>query len=159
MKLSEWFDKWSMSSLKVNTAVLNMEFKPNDYDKNAAWELYIELLTRVTTQSLSEDFGDEKTALQSIYSLYPTTREILKKYGRHGNEFSKVAIIVLNQKVRPFTAKWHKKLLDGELDTSKNSNLFREELSELQSTLIIYAKMLSDIAGVEDLTELEKDYK
>ena len=159
MKLSEWLDKWSISYLKVNTALLNMEFKPNYHDKNAAWELYIELLTRVTTQSIPEDFCDEKTTLQSIYSLYDTTRKILKKYGRHGNEFSKIAIIILNQKVRPFTTKWHNKLLDGELDTSKNNNLFREELSELQTTLIIYTKMLSDMAGVEDLTELEKDYK
>lgn len=158
MKLSEWFDKWSMTSLKVNTAILNMEFKPNDHDKNAAWEMYVELLTRITTQSLSKDAGDEKSALQSIYSLYPTTREILKQYGRHGNEFSKIAIIILNQKIRPFTAKWHKILLDEKLNKNEYSDLFRKELIELQSILIIYAKMLSDIAGVEDLTEIEKDY-
>lgn len=149
MKLSEWFDKWSMTSLKVNTAILNMEFKPNDHDKNAAWEMYVELLTRITTQSLSKDSGDEKSALESIYSLYPTTREILKQYGRHGNEFSKIAIIILNQKIRPFTAKWHKILLDEKLNKNEYSDSFRKELIQLQSILIIYAKMLADIAELK----------
>ncbi len=32
---------------------------------------------------------------------------------------------------------------------------FRDELKELQDVLKTYSKMLSDMAGVEDLTELE----
>jgi len=34
---------------------------------------------------------------------------------------------------------------------------FRNELEELQKVLRIYTKMLADMAGVEDLTELEKE--
>jgi hypothetical protein len=32
---------------------------------------------------------------------------------------------------------------------------FRQELADLQATLRKYTKMLADMAGVEDLTELE----
>ena len=39
-------------------------------------------------------------------------------------------------------------------DVSK-CDKFRKELAELQEVLKNYTKMLSDMAGVEDLTELE----
>lgn len=52
---------------------------PQDYDHNAAWELYIELLTCLATQSLDDEHGDEKTALNSIFSLFDITRQVLKK--------------------------------------------------------------------------------
>ena len=35
--------------------------------------------------------------------------------------------------------------------------LFRQELNELQQVLRTYTKMLASMAGVEDLTELEKE--
>ncbi len=155
MKWKEWLDEWSMSSLKVNTGFLNMEFKPNDVDKNAAWDMYIELLTRITTQPLADNHGDEQTALDSIYSLFPITRSIIKDNGRHCIEFTKIAIIILNQKIRPFTAKWHKLSLDNAFEDENKCTLFREELKELQNTLNTYTKMLSSMADVENLTELE----
>ena len=46
------------------------------------WELYIELLTRITTQALPAVEGDEQTALDSVYSLFRTTRKILRQRGR-----------------------------------------------------------------------------
>jgi hypothetical protein len=44
MKWSKWLEQWDMTSLKLKTPFLDMEWKPQDEDKNAAWELYIELL-------------------------------------------------------------------------------------------------------------------
>jgi len=77
MKWRKWLEKWDMTSLKIKTPFLDMEWKPQDEDKNAAWELYIELLTRITTQPLAESHGDEETALKSIYSLFSITREVI----------------------------------------------------------------------------------
>jgi len=57
-----------MTSLKINALFLEMEWQPQDPDKNAAWEMYIKLLTRITTQPLAMHHGDKKTALTSIYS-------------------------------------------------------------------------------------------
>lgn len=155
MKWSDWLENWNMTSLKIKTPFLEMDWNPSEPDKDAAWELYIELLTRIATQKLPDKDGDEKTALESVHSLFGITRAIIKSYGRKCIEFTKIAIIVLNQIIRPFTAKWHKVSLKGKFKDANVRKEFRKELSELQKKLIIYTKMLSDMAGVEDLTELE----
>ena len=155
MKLREWLDEWSMTSLKINAHFLELEWKPSNYDKNAAWELYIELLTRIATQHLHPDHGDEETALRSIYSLFDLTREVIKRQGRHCVEFTKIAVVVLNQIIRPFTAKWHKLSIEKAFDDPEHCRVFRKELGELQAVLRTYSKMLADMAGVEDLTNLE----
>ena len=154
MKFQDLFDNWNLKGLKIKAGFAEMEWKPEDADKNAAWDLYVELLTRITTQALKPEEGVEKTALESIHSLFKTTRDILKHYGRKCISFSKVAIIVLNQVVRPFTAKWHRIFESGSLSTEQKAE-FKKELAELQVKLISYAVILSKIAGVEDLTTLE----
>ncbi len=155
MKWNKWLENWNMTSLKIKAPFLEMEWNPSEPDKKAAWELYIELLTRITTQPLGENDGDEKAALESVYSLFPTTRSIIKENGRDCIEFTKLAIVVLNQKVRPFTAKWHRASLAHGLDSPELRKQFREELREVQSLLRIYTGMLAQMAGVEDLTRLE----
>jgi len=157
MKWRDWLENWKMTSLKINAPFLDMEWKPQDEDKDAAWELYIELLTRVTTQPLPEKDGDEKTALTSVYNLFPLTREIIQRNGRHCFEFTKIAIVVLNQIIRPFTAKWHKLSLAGAFDETSQCKTFREELIKIQDELVTYSKMLAEMASVEDLTRLEDE--
>ena len=156
MKLGEWLDAWSMTSLKINTHFLEMEWKPNDWDKNAAWELYIELLTRIATQHLDPAHGDEETALRSIHSLFDLTREIIKRQGRHCIEFTKIAVVILNQVIRPFTARWHRHSIQKAFTDPEMCKAFRKDIYDLQLILRIYTKMLADMAGVEDLTNLEK---
>jgi len=156
MKWRNWLENWEMSSLKINTPFLEMEFNPRDEDKSAAWELYIELLTRITTQLLDDAHGDEKTALESVYSLFPITRQVIKGNGRGCIEFTKIAVVVLNQVIRPFTAKWHKLATEKVFANPEKCKEFRKELAQLQIQLRTYTKMLADMAGVEDLTELQK---
>lgn len=155
MKWKSWLEKWEMTSLKISVPYLEMEWEPKDADKDAAWDLYIELLTRITTQPLRKSDGDEETALKSVYSLFEITRKILREHGRDCGEFSKVAIVVLNQVIRPFTAKWHRLQIEGAFNDKGKISEFRTELDALQSVLRKYTKMLSDMAGIEDLTELE----
>ena len=71
------------------------------------------MLTRIVTQPLPPGAGDEQAALDSVYALAPATREIMRHHGRAAIQFSKVAVPVLNQIVRPFTAKWHRESLSG----------------------------------------------
>ena len=155
MKWSKWLENWDMTSLRINTPFLEMDWNPQNADKDAAWQLYIEMLTRIVTQPLAPEHGDEKTALDSVYSLFGLTRETIKNHGRDCIEFTKIAIVVLNQVIRPFTAKWHKLSLAGAFDDENECKRFRAELQELQAVLRKYAKMLSNMAGVEDLTALE----
>lgn len=155
MKWRKWLENWDMTSLKINLKFLEMEWQPKEPDKSAAWELYIEMLTRITTQRLQPDHGDEKTALDSIHNLFSLTREIIKRHGRDCIEFTKIAIVILNQVVRPFTAKWHKLSLEDAFSNKKKCLTFRKELEKLQIDLCNYTRMLANMAGVEDLTNLE----
>ncbi len=155
MNFSNWLEKWGMESLKITPPFLQMEWTLKDADKNAAWALYIELLTRITTQPLPIEHGDEKAALDSVYSLFATTRDVIREYGPECINFTKIAIVVLNQVVRPFTAKWHRKSIAGDLEDETERTVFREELAALQEELLKYSRMLADIADVEDLTDLE----
>lgn len=156
MQRADFLERWGLSGLKLNIGFLNAEFKPSDPDRHAAWELYVELLTRVTTQSLPLEHGDEKSALDSVFATFPLTREILRKHGPGSNEFAKLAIPVLNQIIRPFTAKWHKLSLAGAFKDVSKCKKFRAELTALQRQLHHYTQALASMAGVEDLTALEK---
>ena len=155
MNLRDQFNRFGLERISLNVAVLRADITLSDVDKSAAWELYIEMLTRIVTQPLPAEVGDEQTALDSVYSLFATTREILRRHGRGAINFSKVAIPVLNQVVRPFTAKWHRLSLAGAFKSEEGRRQFRVDLEALQVDLRNYNRMLADIAGVEDLTDLE----
>jgi hypothetical protein len=155
VKRRDFFEQWGLSSLKINLGFLEGEFAPRDPDRAAAWDLYIELLTRVTTQYLAPADGDEATALESVHALFPLTREILKRHGSGSGEFAKLAIPVLNQVIRPFTAKWHRLGLVGAFKDPARCADFRDELTRLQRLLRSYAGALAAMADVEDLTDLE----
>lgn len=154
MKLKKWLENWGLTSLKINLGVLETEWQPQEEDREAAWELYVEMLTRIVTQPLPDEHGDEKIALESVHALFGITREILKRKGRECVQFTKISVIVLNQIVRPFTAEWHKKMLEGELNSEKGRKKFRKDLANLQIILRNYTKALADIAQVEDLTSI-----
>ena len=155
VNLATLFKRSNLEKVRIGPKWANAEFSFGDDDRLAAWELYVEMLTRVATQQLPSESGDEETALKSIYSLFPTTREILRQRGRDASRFARVAIPVLNQVVRPFTAKWHKELLSGSLKNEDKRAEFREELESLRMNLRNYNRMLAEIAEVEDLTGLE----
>ena len=156
MKRRDFLEKWGLSGLKINLGFLEGEFAPRDPDRAAAWELYIELLTRVTTQYLPPDHGEEATALESVHSIFKETRSILRTQGSGCGEFAKLAIPVLNQIVRPFTAKWHRLSVGGELAKKQRCREFRVDLAKLQSELRNYTRALAAMANVEDLTTLEQ---
>jgi len=155
MKRRDFLEKWGLSGLKINLKFLEAEFAPRDPDRAAAWELYIELLTRITTQYLAPEDGDEKTALDSVYALFKETRVILRGHGSGCGEFAKLAIPVLNQIIRPFTAKWHRFSLAGAFQDAARCAEFRTELAALQGQLRNYTHALAAMADVEDLTTLE----
>ena len=65
MDWGKWLEKWGMSNLKLKTGFLEADFSPQTADRDAAWDLYVELVTRVTTQPVDPDHGDEAAALAS----------------------------------------------------------------------------------------------
>lgn len=153
-KLRDFLDRFSFDNIELSSTSASMTIAYRENDKKAAWLLYVELLTRITTQELKEDSGDEEAALDSVYSLFGITRNILKEYGREARLFTVVSILILNQKIRPFTSKWHKIKKDDHLAINKSE--FRKDLEELRVVLVKYAKLLANLAGVEDLTIIDE---
>ncbi len=144
---------------------------PDKKERDAAWEMYIELVTRISVVELQPDEGLLREALSSLYTLFGTTREILRKYGpavakpKHkGNmSFGYLAVTILNRAIRPVLAKWHPLLLDYESKRESSLSPFehekqwdkyeelRKELNSLRSVLIDYGDILSKVAKVPPL--------
>ena len=56
-------------------------WEPDESERQAAWEMYIELVTRVSVVELGPNEGLLREALASFYTIFDTTRAILKKHG------------------------------------------------------------------------------
>ena len=82
MNLGTLFRNFRLEKIRLNLQVAPVELAFQQTDRDAAWELYVEMLTRIVTQPLPAEAGDEQTALDSVYSLFPTTREILRRRGQ-----------------------------------------------------------------------------
>src|SRR3954467_8107829 len=54
-------------------------WEPSNVERTAAWELYVELITRESVVPLQG--GILREALSSFYSLFSVSRESLRKYG------------------------------------------------------------------------------
>jgi hypothetical protein len=156
MKWKKWLENWDMTGLKLSVPFLKTEWAPKTLDREAAWDLYVELLTRSLTQPMEAGEGDEQAALESIHELFSITRDVLHRHGRECVEFTKLAIIVLNQIVRPFTSRWHSLACSGAFKKTEQREQFRTELAALQFDLRKYCRMLADVAEVEDLTFLAR---
>ena len=78
MNLLNLFNIFKLDKLTIDLKIVNIDIVLNNNDKEAAWLMYVELITRVATQRLEDNLGIEATALDSIYNLFPITREILK---------------------------------------------------------------------------------
>jgi hypothetical protein len=122
-------------------------------DKDASWEMYVELNTKMTTQAITQSYNDERTtgdsksALTSIYSIFPETRLILKQYGLIGKQFANLAFEMLNVEIRPFTTKWYKESLYPD---RLHHDEFQEDLKQLQSDLAPYVAKFLEMANTKD---------
>ena len=143
-----------MDNFTVCTPFFEVTMSQNKNTQNASWQLYIELITRITTQPLLENYGDEESALESIYKLFNITREIIKEYGREAETFSMLSLCLLNMILRPFTAKWHKIFKDAPIN-NENKKAFREELYELQIIINKFSGVLLQMSRVDRFDEIK----
>jgi hypothetical protein len=142
-----------------------LEWEPDPTQRKAAWELYVELVTRISTQPLDMDEGLVREALNSLYSLFATTRQVLRSAGPDAgvgrDTVGGVAIAVLRNGLRPFLSRWHPLLQSYE--SQKPSDVsprdwerkwehepkLRGELEALRVKLEKYASALAEMAGVK----------
>jgi hypothetical protein len=126
----------------------NKEWNPGDADAKAAAELHTQLATRVTTQPLRYSDGIESSALDSLYRLFGSAREIQDRHFG-ATHFETIAWHVLNGHVRPFTAKWHRRNLSGALSALDETDEFRSDLEELRPLLTLFDELLLEMRDGE----------
>jgi hypothetical protein len=158
-------------ALKTPIIEIAGTWEPNEAERAAAWELYVELVTRIAVVPLPGDQGLDSEALTSVYQLFTVHREVLRRYGPAVAEKKKqgqynlayLAVATLNFVVRPFLATWHPVLdavtsalppdtsaVDHERSWALHDQ-FRAELAKVRDGLRIYAQWLSYACDVPDL--------
>ena len=150
----EWLREHKFQDLlSLPSPVLSRAWQPSAEDRGAAWDLFTELRTRITTQALHYRAGDAATALESVHNLFKLTRELLHKYQRECSHFATLSVFLLNGVVRPFTAKWHAILITGGLDNEDIRHEFRLELIDLQDKLLAFQRLMGLLAEGDDFRD------
>jgi len=156
------FGALALSEITVSVPEFaEMKFAVNSEYRRVAWKLFIETLTRVTTQPLSTDHGSLREAIGSLHRLFTDTRELLKTMHPSkpidGITVEVCAVKMLNQEIRPFLSKWHVRFQDfesrqpgaAEANWVENAAC-RKELEGLRSRLISYTKAFGQLAGLKN---------
>jgi hypothetical protein len=164
-KLSVHQTKLEKVTVNIPFGIGSIDLAPDLTQQKAAWSLYIELVTRISVQPLKKDEGLLREALSSLYSLFPTTRQILKEAGPNAGITNEsvggISIAVINRGLRPFLAKWHPRLQEWE--TKRDASIspkehegkwpeeetLRSEIGKLRVELNSYAEALRKIAEVK----------
>jgi len=163
LALQQFWRTAQLTEVKITVPqVSELTFVVNNEARQVAWKLYIEAVTRVSTQQLASEEGFIREALTSLYGLFATTRDTLKA-GRPsvpapgGQTVEHLAITMLNHELRPFLSKWHPLLREFEKThpDSPESNWphnmsCRSELRDVQDHLVGFALGFARLAGVRD---------
>jgi hypothetical protein len=149
-------------------------WEPDTAERDAAWELYVELVTRISVVPLAPGHGILREALTSLYQLFGVSREILRKYGpgiarpvkKAGQyRFGHLTVWMLNAALRPVLAKWHPELQRWEASRPERSSVveheeawdrsaeLRAELEALRRLLLQYAEILATVCEAPALID------
>lgn len=121
---------------------------PTANDAEPARVLLTELDTRIATQPLHYRAGDEETAVTSLYDLFKLTRALIVKHWE-AVAFAAAGKHLLNEILRPNTARWHRWIVDKKFADERSRRQFRYELQQLQPRLAGFRKLLQLIAEVK----------
>jgi hypothetical protein len=161
-----------LKEVTVSLPWLSGTWGVDDTQQRAAWEIYVELVTRISVAPLAANEGLLREALDSLYVLFGETRRILRHYGpdiaipdrKKLLSLGQIAVDVLNVLLRPFLAKWHpllaqherlphptKSNAEHEREWKPHNEKMRAELATLSATMANYADILARACGVPDL--------
>lgn len=157
----------------LKTPLIDVEgtWEADEAQRSAAWELYVEIVTRISVIELKQGEGLLREGLSSLHSLFQSTRGILKNYGpgvakprKKGQlSFGYLAVVVLNLLIRPVLAKWHPLLQAYEATRAptvsppeherawEHYDALRRELDKMRGPLMTFANILGDVCEVPSL--------
>ncbi|NJP34267.1 hypothetical protein [Micromonospora thermarum] len=144
----------------------DLHFAVTRDSQQVAWKLFIEAVTRISTQPLDMGTGLLREALTSLYGLFAITRDVLKESEpsrQTGSDptVEHLAIAMLNVELRPFLSRWHPILRDwesthpdqGEREWPLDAEC-RSELAAMQRRLLPYVLGFGKLAGVRNATQI-----
>ncbi|KUN03913.1 TIR protein [Streptomyces yokosukanensis] len=142
---------------------------PSESERMAAFDIQVELVTRIGVQELAPGTGSLREALSSLKSLIDFTRATLHTYSIRLEQgtadgaatVQSLAYALINGTIRPFTTTWHPRLaayearrpadaapLDHELGWPEASQM-RADLAALREPLRRIAEGLAEISGAD----------
>ena len=149
---------------------------PNPTERQASWEMCIELSTRVAVVPLRTNEGLLSEALGSMHAIFGETRGILRRNGpelaihRRGElSFAVLAGHMLNQVLRPVTAYWHPQLTQwtdgrekslGALEKEASFPSYerlREVLDAIRTPLTGFATVFAEVSGAQEFLRIQLD--
>lgn len=149
---------------------------PNEAEREAAWELCVEIATRVPFIPLRENEGLLTEALGSMATVFKETRTILRSRGfalaehRRGElSFAVLAGHLLNQILRPVTGYWHPQLEEwmgkphpdkgklGHEQAWPDYQRLRDLLVQLREPLAEYVKLFAQASGAAEFVRIQSD--
>jgi hypothetical protein len=160
-----------LTKVTVKLPWVEGEWIADEDQQRAAWEMYVELVTRIAVQPLGADEGLVREAFASLHALFGETRRILREHGpsvavpekKKLLSFGQIAVDALNRSLRPLLAKWHPLLEAHEsaraagvspLEHERRWPLEKECRTALERTrgeLVQYADLLATVCGVSPL--------
>jgi hypothetical protein len=127
---------------------------PNEAEQAGAWDLLVELVTRISVVGLKEDEGRLDAALASYAAIFGAARGALQRHGpsvaaqRRGElSFAIIVAHLLNRVMRPVTGWWHPRV--AQLDAEQETKL-RGTLAELSRLVTEYAKVFAEACDAKD---------
>lgn len=106
-------DEWRLVKVSLGT----LEFTATASQRRVAWRLFMEITSRIATQEMDDEHGDDGLALKSLYELFQFTRKTLTEMDPtpvaidatdpRPETLETYALEMLNLDLRPFLSRWH----------------------------------------------------
>ena len=152
-----WLDDWNLSdatpesdapSLPFDQEIFDDFWAPTSADRALAFDMLVEIRTRILDNALGPNEGTDLSALESVHSLFPSARQFMHKHGYQCANCGRILNAYLNTYVRRFTTKFHPVSIsecwkDNPLSVNAE---FRKELSELVERLVELVEALKRLA-------------
>jgi hypothetical protein len=138
-----------------------LHFVVDNESRQTAWTLYVEAVTRVSTQALGSEGGSIREALTSLYGLFTVVRTTLRQSRPshdtgEGPTVELLAVAMLNNEIRPFLSRWHPELERWERQSPPGREhdwpgaaQCRADLAAMQAGLVAYVLGFAKLAGLK----------
>lgn len=163
----------SEGNFTLNFGVVKLGGKLSEQDRQCAWKLYTEIVTRVAvTGKRKDDSATDFTgevlieSLASLYSFFQEARSIMKEFPvgkikeREQEHFGKLIHDLLTDVLRPFLERWQADYRSW----WKQQNLEAESWFSMQQKYNKYDELITDWTNLRKLMrkledQLRREYK